>query len=130
MLRLAHFTKHNTTGTLCLCADAARLHDVLEQLEPISERHRLSAAAGMSNLIHHHKALQQQIAETQQRAAKLQLVAEVEKRQAQFEACLSAGMTTLSLLGSCCNTWAHQPFLAVTLHCSLPTARYAQSDTQ
>lgn len=70
--------------------DAARLHDVLEQLEPISQRQGLSAPAGMSDLISQHKALQQQIAETQQRAAKLRLVADVEKRQAHFEACLSA----------------------------------------
>ncbi|KAL3153383.1 hypothetical protein ABBQ38_011722 [Trebouxia sp. C0009 RCD-2024] len=70
--------------------DAARLHDVLEQLEPISQRQGLSAPAGMSDLIWQHKELQQQIAETQQRAAKLRLVADVEKRQAQFEACLSA----------------------------------------
>lgn len=78
----------------CLHADAARLHDVLEQLEPISQRQGLSAPAGMSDLIWQHKELQQQIAETQQRAAKLRLVADVEKRQAQFEACLSAGRTT------------------------------------
>ena len=80
--------------TSCPCADAARLHEVLQQLEPISQRQGLSAAAGMGDLISQHKALQQQIAETQQRAAKLRLVADVEKRQAQFEACLSAGITT------------------------------------
>ena len=79
------------SGTRCICADATRLHGVLEQLQPISARHGLSEATGMSDLISQHKEVQQQIAEAKQRAAWLHLVADVEKRQAHFEACLSAG---------------------------------------
>jgi len=36
--------------------------------------------------------VQQQIANAKQRAAKLELVADLEKRQVHFEACLSAGV--------------------------------------
>ena len=68
---------------------------MLEQLQPISARHGLSEAAGMNDLIQQHKQVQQQIAEAKQRAARLQLVADVERRQAHFEACLSAGVTPL-----------------------------------
>ena len=52
----------------------------------------------MTDLIRQHKEVQQQIVEAQQRAAKLQLVADLEQRQAHFEACLSAGE------GCSCNT--------------------------
>lgn len=48
--------------------------------------------AGITDLIKQHKDVQQQIAEARQRAAKLELVADLEKRQAHFEACLSAGV--------------------------------------
>lgn len=81
------------SDTPCVCADATRLHEVLEQLQPISARHGVSEAAGMGDLIWQHKEVQQQIAEAKQRAARLQLVADVERRQAHFEACLSAGVT-------------------------------------
>lgn len=95
--------------TAYLCADAARLHDILEQLEPVSVRRGLSEAAGMSDLIRQHKEVQQQIAEAKQRAAKLQLVADVEKQQAHFEACLSAGDRNY-----------HNVFRSVVLQCSKP----------
>ena len=78
---------HNQTNH----AEAASLHDILEQLAPISEQHGLSAVGGMTDLIKQHKEVQQQITEAQERAAKLEIVAELEKRQAHFEACLSAG---------------------------------------
>lgn len=45
----------------------------------------------MTDLIRQHKEVQQQIAEAKERAVKLQLVADLEQRQAHFEACLSAG---------------------------------------
>ena len=81
------------SDTPCVCADATRLLELLEQIQPISARHGLSEAASMSDLVRQHKEVQQQIAEAKQRAARLQLVADVERRQAHYEACLSAGLT-------------------------------------
>lgn len=69
----------------------AKLHDALEQLGPVSEKHGIMGTAGSTDLIKQHKDVQQQIADAKQRAAKLELVADLEKRQAHFEACLSAG---------------------------------------
>lgn len=80
---------------LLVCIDAIRVHEIIEQLEPMSERHGLSEAAGMTDLIRQHRQVQQQIEEAKQRAAKLQLVADLEKRQAHFESCLSAGRAQL-----------------------------------
>ncbi len=70
----------------------AKLHDALEQLGPVSEKHGIIGTAGITDLIKQHKDVQQQIADAKQRAAKLELVADLEKRQAHFEACLSAGV--------------------------------------
>lgn len=73
-------------------AEVAKLHDALEQLGPVSEKHGIMGTSGISDLIKQHKDVQQQIADAKQRAAKLELVADLEKRQAHFEACLSAGV--------------------------------------
>jgi len=54
---------------LLACAEVAKLHDALEQLEPVSEKHGITAAAGMTNLIKQHKVVQQQIAAAKHRAA-------------------------------------------------------------
>jgi len=54
----------------------------------------------MADLIRQHKDVQQQIADAKQRAAKLELVANLEKKQAHFEACLSAGVHFLP----CCKS--------------------------
>ncbi len=70
----------------------AKLHDALEQLGPVSEKRGIIGTAGITDLIKQHKDVQQQIANAKQRAAKLELVADLEKRQAHFEACLSAGV--------------------------------------
>lgn len=72
-------------------AEVANLHDALEQLAPISEKHGIIGAAGMTALIKQHKDVLQQIAEAKQQVAKLELVADLEGRQTHFEACLSAG---------------------------------------
>ncbi|DBA76382.1 TPA: hypothetical protein ACH3X1_010090 [Trebouxia sp. C0004] len=70
--------------------EVAKLHDALQQLGPVSEKHGIIGSAGMTDLIQQHKDVQQQIADAKQRAAKLEVVADLEKRQARFEACLSA----------------------------------------
>ncbi len=70
----------------------AKLHGALEQLGPVSEKHGIIGTAGITDLIKQHKDVQQQIADARQRAAKLELVADLEKRQAHFEACLSVGV--------------------------------------
>lgn len=94
-------------NTLGPCAEATSLHDVLEQLEPISARHGLAEAAGMKDLICQHKEVQQQIAEAKQRVARLQLVEEVERRQHSYESWLEHGTTATemrldSLTELCC----------------------------
>ena len=70
----------------------AKLHDAIEQLGPVSDKHGTIGTAGITDLIKQHKDVQQQMADAKQRAAKLELVADLEKRQAHFEACLSAGV--------------------------------------
>ena len=74
----------------------AKLHDALEQLGPVSDKHGIIGTAGITDLVKQHKDVQQQIADAKQRAAKLELVADLEKRQAHFEACLSAGVYVTS----------------------------------
>ena len=78
----------------------AKLHDALEQLGPVSEKHGITGTVGITDLIKQHKDVQQQIADAKQRAAKLGVVADLEKRQAHFEACLSAGVC-ITIATSC-----------------------------
>ena len=61
----------------------------------MSKRHGLTEAAGITDLIKQHNEVQQQITAAKHRAAQLEVVADLEKRQAHFEACLSAGACML-----------------------------------
>lgn len=70
--------------------EIAQLHDVLKQLQPIGQHQSLHEAAAIADLIAQHDGVQQQIAEAQQREVRLQLVANLEQKQAHFEACLDA----------------------------------------
>ena len=72
-------------------ADITQLHDVLKQLQPVGQHQSLHEAAAIADLIAQHDGVQQQITEAQQREARLQLVANLEQKQAHFEACLDAG---------------------------------------
>ena len=72
-------------------ADITQLHDVLKQLQPISQHQSLHEAAAIADLIAQHSGVQQQIAEAQQLEARLQLVADSEQKRPHFEACLDAG---------------------------------------
>ena len=78
-----------------LHAEIVKLHGILEELEPVSERHGLTEAADITDLIKQHNEVQQQITAAKHRAAQLEVVADLEKRQAHFEACLSAGACML-----------------------------------
>lgn len=74
------------------------LHSALAQLEPIAQRHGLLDAAHVSSLITQHEDIQQKIDAAKARAAKLQLIADVERNSAQYDLWLAAGTSTTHLM--------------------------------
>lgn len=109
-----------------------QLHSTLQQLEPIAQRHGLLDAANVSTLISEHQQIQQQIDASRQRATELQLIADIEHRQQQYEACVAAGMHhTVLLMGSSvgqmiCPSVMHVLLVAVQCHRPVATLEVQQ----